>query len=132
MATAFPARDARLSASIDRAFGELFTFDAMVKPDDVNGRSAPDGSRISFNAVAIWESPAKSVTPIGRGAASDDRAHNWTASIPSITIEDAKMVWLVQPGDRVTRQLDGAVYQVQAVLPDGFGRTTIHMTSRKR
>lgn len=132
MATAFPVRDARLSASIDRAFGELFTFDAMMKPDDVNARSVPDGTRLSFTATAVWESPAKSQTPVGRGAASDDGAHNWQASLPSITIEDAKMPWLVQPGDRVTRQLDGAVYQALAPLPDGFGRTTIHLSSRKR
>lgn len=132
MATPFPARAARLSAAIDNAFGEQFTFDAMIRPDDVNARVVPDGSRLSFTATAVWESPHKSQTPKGRGAASDDRAHNWQASLPSITIEDAKMLWLVQQGDRVTRLLDGSVYQALAPLPNGFGRTTIHLSSRKR
>jgi hypothetical protein len=132
MATAFPARSARLSAATDRAFGELFRFEAMIKTGDPNARPVADGSRPTFEAIARWESPSQSQTPAGRGSASDDRASSWSASMPSVSIEDAKMPWLVLHGDKITRLLDGSVYQALAPLPDGFGRTIIKLTSKKR
>ena len=130
--TAFPSRAARLSASVEKAFGEMFTFEAFKPTDDPNGRPIPDVSRVTFTTKANWFGPAASRTPIGRGAASDDRAHNWTASLPMVNIADAAMPWVVQPNDKITRLLDGAVYAAGAPYADGFGRTSIPLTSRKR
>ena len=132
MSTAFPARSARLAAATDRALGELFRFEAMIRTDP-NARPVADGSRVTFEAIAQWDGPASSQTPTARGSASDDRAHNWAASRVSISIEDIKMPWLVVQGDKVTRMLDGTVYQALAPLPGSvIGRTTIHMTSKAR
>jgi len=132
MAIINPSRAARLSASIEKAFGELFTFEPYKPTDDVNGRRVPDTSRILFVAKGVWHGPATSKTPTARGAASDDRAQNWTASLPSVNIQDASLTWTVQPGDKVTRMLDGATYAANASYADGFGRTTIPLTARKR
>lgn len=131
--TAYPVRQARLSASVEKAFGELFTFEAMRPTDDVNARHIPDGTRPAMVGVkATWHGPVKSATPTARGASSDDRSHNWTASHPLVNVEDAKMLWTIQMGDKVTRLIDGTIYAAGAPYADGYGRTTIPLTSRKR
>ncbi len=132
MVTQYPTRAARLSASIEKAFGEDFTFEAYRPTDDVNGRYQADPTRTSFTVRATWNGPSTSKTPGGRGSASDERAHNWTGSMPSVNIEDARLPWTIQPGDKVTRLLDGAIYAAGAAYADGFGRTTIPLTARKR
>ena len=132
MVTQNPSRAARLSASIEKAFGETFTFQAMRPTDDPNGREEPDPTRATFSAIGTWHGPATSKVPAGRGSSSDDRAHNWTGVMPSVNIEDLKLVWPVHLGDKVTRQLDGAIYAASTPYADGFGRTTIPLTSRKR
>jgi hypothetical protein len=40
-----PARQARLSRSVEKAFGELFTIEAFKPTDNVNGRYVADVSR---------------------------------------------------------------------------------------
>lgn len=127
-----PSRAARLSASVEKAFGEEFIFQAYAPSDDINGRSVPDATRVQFTILATWHGPAKSFTPRGRGSASDDRAHNWTATLPSVNVEDRKLSWSIQMGDKITRVLDGSIYQAGAPYPDGFGRTTIPLTSKQR
>jgi len=127
------ARQARLSRSVEKAFGELFTIDAMKPTDDPNGRSIPDASRAALvGIIGVWHGPTTSKTPAGRGSASDDRAHNWIASKPEVHFDDALLLWQVQMGDKVTRLLDGAIYAAGAPYPNGFGRTVIPLTSRKR
>lgn len=128
-----PARQARLSASVEKAFGEFFTIEAMAPTDDPNGRSIADVSRLPLVGIkGTWHGPGKSQTPTGRGSASDDRAHNWTATHPSVHFADAALLWEVRVGDKITRLLDGAVYVAAAPLPNGFGRTAIPLTSKKR
>ena len=131
--TPIASRAARLSASVDSAFGETFKFSAFtVAAGDVNLPKTVDGSRAPFIATAIWEAPSKSVTPYAHGSISDDNAHNWTASTPSISVADVNLLWTPQPGDRVTRILDGTIYQISTPAPDGMGRTIFHLSSRKR
>lgn len=38
----------------------------------------------------------------------------------------------VRKGDVLTRKLDGAVYEIVRVVPNGFGRTTLQLSKRKR
>lgn len=131
--SARPDRQARLSRSVEKAFGEFFTIEAFKPTDDPNGRSIVDTSRAPLIAIrGVWHGPGKNQTPTGRGSASDDRAHNWIATHPSVHFDDALLLWTVQMGDRVTRLLDGAVYAAGAPLSNGFGRTVIPLTSRKR
>ena len=132
MATSNPARAARLAASLKKAFGEAFTIEPMMAQADPNGRSIPDSSRTAFDAVGTWDGPSTSKTPATRGAITDDVAHNWTTSFPSANFSDADLAWTPRKGDKLTRQLDGSVYAIDRILPDGFGRTTIALTSRKR
>jgi hypothetical protein len=127
-----PSRAARLSASVEKAFGEDFRFEAFTPSDDVNGRYIVDVTRATVIRSAIWRGPVKSFTPKGRGSASDDRAHNFTVSFPTVNVQDALMPWTVQMGDKITRIGDGNAYQAGAPYADGHGRTTIPLTSRVR
>jgi hypothetical protein len=38
----------------------------------------------------------------------------------------------VRKGDVLTRKEDGAVYEIVRVVPNGFGRTTLQLSKRKR
>ena len=129
-----PARAAKLSAAVEKAFGEVFVFQAMTTGDDVNARNVPDTARATepMTVPGIWRGPAKSVTPKGRGSASDDHAHNWTTSFPTVGVEDSKMLWIIRIGDTCLRQLTGEKFAVGAPFADGHGRTTIPLTSRVR
>jgi hypothetical protein len=133
MASPFPARDAKVSAAIDRAFGELFDIEPMVARNDVDKRKAPDTSRTAMTGVTgIWEGPAKSQVPHARGASTDDRAHNWTASFPSVSFDEAILLWTPQPGDKLTRRFDGAIYSIVLAFPDGMGRVLVQLSARKQ
>lgn len=127
-----PSRAARLSAAVEKAFGEVFYIEAYTPSGDVNGRHVPDATRVAFSVIATWRGPSKSFTPKGRGSASDDRAHNWTATLPSVNVEDVKLAWPIQMGDKITRALDGSTYQAGAPYQDGYGRTTVPLNSKQR
>ncbi|MFK4516512.1 hypothetical protein ABIF20_003877 [Bradyrhizobium japonicum] len=66
-----------------------------------------------------------------RGALQDDNAHNWSASYPSVNFDDG-LVAGVRKGGVLTRKLDSAVYEIVRVVPNGFGRTTLQLSKRKR
>ncbi len=127
-----PSRMSRLNASLLKAFGEEFNIDPMTPAVDVNSRSVRDISRTAkLNISGIWDGPTTSRTPHARGALQDDNAHNWNAAYPSANFDDS-LVAGVRKGDVLTRQLDGAVYEVVRVAPNGFGRTTLQLSKRKR
>jgi hypothetical protein len=127
-----PARQARLSRSVEKAFGELFTIEAFKPTDNVNGRYVADVSRPTLVEVrGVWHGPTKSSAPNARGSASDESASHWRVSRPEVHFDDVLLLWQVQMGDRVTRLLDGSVYTASAPYPNGFGRTVIPLTSRK-
>ncbi|WP_156908459.1 hypothetical protein [Bradyrhizobium murdochi] len=122
----------RLRQSLEKAFGEEFDINPMTAAVDVNSRVLPDISRDpKIDVIGIWQGPATSRAPIARGSMSDDKAHNWNVSFPSVRFDDAAIAG-VRRGDKLTRKLDGAVYIIERVVPDGFGRTTVQLTSRKR
>jgi hypothetical protein len=133
MVTPFASRKAKLSGSIDRAFGEVFTFSAKaVANGDVDLPRVADATRSDFDATAIWDGPAKSQTPHARGSIQDDTAHSWVASLPSVSVADNALSWRPQKGDWIMRQSDGSTYEVSKPLPDGFGRTVFKLTAKKR
>lgn len=126
-------RDDRLSAAVDRAFGEKFTFSARkVAADDVDLPRIADTTRLNFDAIGVFEKPAKGLTPKARGSVQDDNAHAWNVSMPSVSIAEDALPWMPVQGDRATRAFDGAVYEIAKTLPDGMGRTVIFLTSMKR
>lgn len=131
MPTPNPARAARLAASIDKAFGESFTFLPFTSSGDVNLPKIPDAGRAQFDARGTWDGPTKSDTPAARGTIQDDNAHSWTASKPSVSVADPALVWAPKRGDRVLRQLDSTVYEISTSDPDGFGSTIFFLTARK-
>jgi hypothetical protein len=127
-----PGRLARLNASLLKAFGEDFDIVPMTPGVNVNGRSQADVSRVKkVDISGIWDGPTTSRTPHARGALQDDNAHNWNASYPSANFDDG-LVAGVRKGDVLTRKLDGAVYEIVRVVPNGFGRTTLQLQKRKR
>jgi len=131
MPTPFADRAARLAASINKAFGESFTFLPFTSSGDVNLPKIPDVSRSQFDATGQWDGPTKSDIPHARGSIQDDNAHGWTASKPSVCIADAALNWTPKRGDRCLRQLDGSVYEISSTAPDGFGSTFFFLTARK-
>ncbi|MDE5454037.1 hypothetical protein GWE18_14400 [Bradyrhizobium sp. CSA112] len=101
-------------------------------PGTISSRMQADISRTAkLNISGIWDEPTTSRTPHARGALQDDNAHNWNASYPSANFDDG-LVAGVRKGDVLTRKLDGAVYEVVRVVPNGFGRTTLQLSKRKR
>lgn len=132
MATPFASRDAKLSGSIDKAFGELFTFVARKAGADVNLPAVADATRSNFNATGVWDGPAKAGFPRARGAQQDDNAHQWSASMPSVCVHDDAMPWKPQRDDMAIRLFDGATYAIADALPDGMGRTVFKLTAKKR
>lgn len=132
MATPFTSRAARLSGSINKAFGEVFTLEPMVAQADVNDRFIPDVSRTTIvDVTGVWMAPASSKTPKAHGFANDT-AQNWTASFPSASFADADLPWMPRPGDKLTRAFDGSIFRVDRSMPDSMGRTTLQLSARKR
>ena len=127
-----PSRLSRLNASLLKTFGKAFDIKPMTAAVDVNSRSQADISRAAILDISgIWDGPTTSRTPHARGALQDDNAHNWNASYPSANFDDG-LVAGVRKGDVLTRNLDGAVYEIVRVVPNGFGRTTLQLSKRKR
>jgi hypothetical protein len=127
-----PGRLSRMNASLLKAFGEEFDIEPMTQGVDVNSRLQADISRTAKRDISgIWDGPTTSRTPHARGALQDDNAHNWNASYSSANFDDT-LVAGVRKGDMLTRQLDSAVYEVVRVVPNGFGRTTLQLSKRKR
>lgn len=133
MASPFATRDAKLSGAIDRAFGEAFTFYAKaIAGDDVDLPRIADATRADFDVTGVWDGPAKSQTPHARGAIQDDNAHSWSASVPSVSVQDDLMPWRPKMGDWIMRKFDNSTYQLSSPLPDGMGRTIFKLTAKKR
>ena len=133
MSNPFTALDGLLSGVVNAVFGEMFEFRAYKADTNVNAPKIPDDSRATFQALCIWNAQTNSKTPTARGSVQDDNAHNWTASIPEVIVDDLLCPWPVQPGDRVLRLKTGAEYQISVPpRPDGMGRTCIQLTARKR
>lgn len=132
MTDAFAALDALLSGAVNAVFGETFRFEAFKAGDDVDKPRIADDGRATFVATAQWFAPTNSVVPQARGA-QDDNAHRWTVGQPQILIDDAALLWRLQPGDRITRISTGETYTIgKPPRPDGMGHTTIPLTDRKR
>lgn len=125
-----PARSARLAASLNKAFGEVFTITPALAQADPNGRPIRDTSRTAFDITGTFDGPTTSKTPATRGAVTDDVAHNWNTSFPSANFAEADLRWPPRKGDVVTRQADGTVYQIARVTPNGFGRVLLGLTGR--
>lgn len=132
MPSSTSARDVRVSGAIDRAFGEEFTFAARkVSGGDVDLPRVADATRPEFICIGIWDGPARSRATTGRGVA-DSGAQNRNASRPSVSVDDAGLVWRPQPNDLVTRMFDMSTYAVAEPMPDGAGRTLFTLTARAR
>lgn len=116
---------------MDRAFGEEFTFVAFKYSADLNLPTTADSSRASFDAVGVWDGPARSVAPRAR-ISSDGQAHSIAGAMPSVCVDEALLPWTPIRGDRVTRAADGSTYEVSKSLSDGMGRTTIFLTAKER
>lgn len=122
MTTPFLARNARLSNSLDRAFGEQFTFSARIVPPngDVNLPRVADASKPDFTVVGIFEDIANQGLPRARGSAPDDKSLFYSAIYPSVSVSAALFASHWVPFDKCvcSRLSDGAVYEVVRVLPD--------------
>jgi hypothetical protein len=127
-----PERAAKLSASLAKGFGEDFTFTARVHSgDDVNLPRVPDASRIQFTATGVFAGGTKDRHPAARGFASD-HAQGVVISAPRASFEASALPWTPVEGDLCGRVDTGDTFAVARTLPDGFGRTLVYFTAKKR
>ena len=131
MPAPFAARQSRVSGAIDKAFGEALSLAGRKAPvDDVNLPSVADATRPQFDFVGTFNEPGTTLHPDARGSASD-HAQQRSVTQPVATIDDALLQWPVREKDVLTRDHDGAVYEVARALPNGFGRTVLYLTAKK-
>ena len=127
------ARDAKRAASVDKAFGELFTFTAQaIVNSDVNLPKTVDASKPAFSCVGVWENFSDAVFPAARGSNPDDDVMRRAVGMPSVLVQKALLNWTPARGDQVARTKDGAVYEVAKTLPHDRGRVLVMLSSRKK
>lgn len=127
-----PERAAKLSAALAKGFGEDFTFTARKHASaDVNLPRVADATRPEFTRTGVYAGGSKVRRPSARGYASDN-ALAAVASGPRASFEDATLPWTPIEGDLCRREETGETFAVGSTLPDGFGRTMIHFTGKKR
>lgn len=131
MPSAADARRARVSAAINRAFGEEFSFVARKHAADVNLPRVPDLSRATFTVFGVWSGPSHIKTLPARGHAAD-HAQEAIASAPSLKLDVAALQWRPSEGDLCTRVETVETFVVGRVVPDGFGRLKIWLTAKQR
>lgn len=127
-----PERTAKLSASIAKAFGEGFTFTARKQADDVDLPRVPDPSRPQFEAIGTWNSGGQSRFVRARGATSDDQAQGVVAAAPRADFATDDLAWMPIEGDLCMRIATGETFAVARAPKNGFGRTFVHLTAKKR
>lgn len=127
-------RSARLSAAVNRAFGEEFTFTArrFGIDGDVNKPRVPDASRPEFIVVAAYAAGTKDRYPKARGGKTDDDAIGVAVSGPRVVVSDQDLPWRPVEGDLCFRVETGETFAVARPLADGFGRSVIYLTAKKR
>ena len=131
MTAATAARHSRMSAAINRAFGEAFAFTARKLTADVNLPRVADPGRPPFTAVGVWTEPSKERNLQARGHASD-HAQSVVISAASAKFEIASLAWLPIEGDICTRSETSEVWAVSRAVPDGFGWVVVHVTAKRR
>jgi hypothetical protein len=129
-----PARTAKLAASMKKAFGELFDLVPLTSlGGDVNGRKVSDPGRSAILAITgQWDGPSDSKSPATRGAITDDVAHSWTASFPSVVFYEADLLWIPQRGDKLIRKVNNTAYEVVKPFPDDLGKIIIQLSNKAR
>lgn len=126
-----PERAAKLSAALAKGFGEDFTFTARKAQADVNLPHVADTDRLQFTAAGVYAGGSKERRPPARGYAAD-HAQSAVVSAPRASFEDADLTWTPIEGDLCLRVDGGVTFAVARTLPDGFGRTLIYFTAKKR
>lgn len=126
-----PERAAKLSAALAKGFGEDFTFTARKAQTDVNLPPVADPDRPQFTATGVFAGGSKERRPPARGYAAD-HAQGVVAAAPRASFEDATLPWTPTEGCLCLRVDTGDTFAVARTLPDGFGRTLIYLTAKKR
>lgn len=127
-----PERAAKLSAALAKGFGEDFTFMARAfAGGDVNMPRAADLDRTDFTATGVFAGGAKERKLNTLGRAVEHRFPIISAG-PRASFEDAAMPWTPVEGDLCARIDTGETFAVARTLPDGFGRTLVYFTAKKR
>lgn len=129
MPSLFAALEDRLSAAIDKQYGEWFVFLPMTQPT-VNSRLGPDASRSSFRFFAVWDDSvpgSNSFERLGKssgGTASSGGKPQFATSNPLIFFDGVQFGGVLPKRlDRAMREETGGVYEMtEAPKKDGQGR----------
>ena len=129
MPTPFETAAALTSAAVDTIYGEMFTFIGMKAGVDRGSPKVLDATRPKFDAIGGYVDPAKSAFPRARGTANNE-AQRHVATEPFVSVDNAKLLWPVVIGDRVTRAKTGIQYEIARPMPDGVTRTLFILTGK--
>lgn len=132
MPSAFPARHAKLSRSIEKAFGESFTFTARKNDAaDVDLPRVADDTRAAFTCLGKWEGPAKAEYPKARGSTSDDQSIKVNAPYAAVRIARDVLEWSPVNGDLCLRLIDSTKWRIANVLPVDHDAVIIILTDKR-
>jgi hypothetical protein len=129
MPTPFETAAALTSAAVDTIYGETFTFIGMKAGVDRGSPKVLDTARLKFDAVGGFIDPSKSGFPLARGT-ENNQAQRHVITEPFVSVDNAKLVWVVVTGDRITRLKTGMQYEVARPMPDGVARTLFFLTGK--
>lgn len=126
--SAITDRLARVRQSVDREWGETFLFAPMIEGQDRSGPAVADTARMARTVIGRWSNKAE---PLNQSDAYDQRTDKRPGVSNARTtiflsqadaLEGEPALW-VKRQDRLTRELDGAVYRVVTAIP--YGRLRI-------
>ena len=128
MPTAFQALQARALAACDAAFAEPFTIRPMAAAP--NERAKPDATRTpaAFLAQFFDESGTTAGESPGHANMNLTKVVSGRARI---LFAATSLPFLPTLSDSVTRTATSETFDVRAVQPDGLGRVTVLLTSRR-
>ncbi len=128
MPSPFAALEDRLSAEVDRAFGESFVHLPMRQTTVNSARVAdPDRAQRTVSAVIDDRTPGSaSFARLGKtsgGVATSGGAPKFTTTSPTLFVDAAQFAGAVPARlDRIRRVDTGAVYDITNIGKDGQGR----------
>lgn len=118
---------ASASANIDTFFGEAFNYMPMAL---IGGKMIVDASRGAMAITAAFDSAAAVDDVIGQrnmSGVSKDVASKIATMHATVDIASSALPYPPRAKDRLTRLVDGAIFEVSAVLQDDFARITLRV-----
>ncbi|MCJ2143733.1 hypothetical protein [Methylobacterium sp. E-066] len=124
---------------LDAAFSEDFILEPQAPPDlpsrpgrgDVNARAVSSSARPALPFTGTFVDAGATLHAHGRRMA-DSASHGIAAERPMIDVPEAALPQRPQVGDIIRRLKTGAIFTVQAYLPEAPVRAWIYLAEGER